>query len=196
MATQRILFVGVGGQGNLLCSRLLGEAAMAARIPVKVSEVHGMAQRGGVVESSVVMGDAISPIVSNNESDIIIGFEPVETLRALAKANSKTVVITSISKLPPFTVAIGAGDYPEVDGMLSLIEAKVGKLIAFDAMGLALKAENSLAVNMVMLGALFGAYDMPISIKRIKDAIAKFTKPAFLDSNLKAFDLGFEAGQD
>ena len=102
MKTKRIVFVGVGGQGNLLASRLLGEACLAAGIPAVVSEIHGMAQRGGIVESAIVMGDATSPIVSKGEADILIGFEPSETLRALNKCNKNTVVITNIHPLPPF----------------------------------------------------------------------------------------------
>ncbi len=198
MATTRIVFVGVGGQGNLLASRLIGEAAVAAGVPVQVSEIHGMAQRGGVVESSVIMGQAVSPIVSNGEADIIVGFEPAETLRALAKANKNTLVITSTSKLPPFTVAIGQGEYPEMDGMLELIREKVKRLIAFDAMEQAVAAKNPLAVNMVLLGALFGATKLPISKNRIKQAIkekTEKTKAAFVEANLKAFDLGLKAAK-
>jgi len=85
MEMRRLVFVGVGGQGNLLASRLLGEASLAAGIPAVVSEIHGMAQRGGIVESAVIMGGATSPIVSNGEADVLVGFEPMETLRALAK---------------------------------------------------------------------------------------------------------------
>ena len=157
METKRIVFVGVGGQGNLLASRLLGEAALASKVQVQVSEVHGMAQRGGVVESAVVMGRAVSPIVSSGEADVIVGFEPMETLRALNKANAKTLVITSTAKLPPFTVAIGQGSYPGVEKTLELIRAKVKKLIAFDALKEAQAAGNPLGVNIVLLGALCAA---------------------------------------
>ena len=115
METKRIVNVGVGGQGNLLASNLLGKAALDAGLPVMVSEIHGMAQRGGVVESAVILGEALSPIVSNGEADIVVGFEPVETLRALTKANKDTLVLTSTRPLPPFTVAIGQAAYPDVD---------------------------------------------------------------------------------
>lgn len=195
MAVVRIVFVGVGGQGNLLASKMLGEAAVAAGVPVQVSEVHGMAQRGGVVESSAILGKALSPIVADGEADIIVGFEPVETLRAMAKANKDTLVITSLSKLPPFTVAIGQGTYPETGDVLELIDSKVGKLIAFDAMDKAVEAKNPLAVNMVLLGALFGAAKLPISRPKVEEAIKKKTKKAFVDSNLLAFDLGFKAAR-
>jgi len=195
MATLRIVFVGVGGQGNLLTSRLLGEAALRAGVPVQVSEIHGMAQRGGVVESTVILGEALSPIVSPAQADVIVGFEPAETLRALDKANRKTLVITSTSKLPPFTVAIGQGQYPEMDNVLGLLKKKVRKVIAFDALEKAVEAGNVLAVNMVLLGALAGAAKLPFSRNRIEQAIRSETKKAFLETNLKAFELGFEAAR-
>ena len=91
----RLVFIGVGGQGNLLASRLLGEAALSLGIPAVVSEIHGMAQRGGIVESAVLMGEVTSPIVSNGEADVLIGFESMETLRALDKCNTTTLIITN-----------------------------------------------------------------------------------------------------
>jgi len=190
METKRIVFVGVGGQGNLLASRLLGEACLSAGIPVVVSEIHGMAQRGGIVESAVVMGDATSPIVSKGEADILIGFEPSETLRALNKCNKDTVVITNIHPLPPFTVAIGQGVYPDIDKSLDLIRDNVRSLIALDGDELAEKAGNPLSLNMVMLGALVGSKVIPLDEDILKETISKTTKQAFLESNLKAFDFG------
>ena len=132
METKRCVFVGVGGQGNLLASRLLGEAALSTGIPAVVSEIHGMAQRGGVVESAVLLGNVSSPIVSNGEADVLIGFEPLETARTLAKCNKTTLVITNTHPLPPFTVSVGQGKYPPVDEVLDLIDSKVGKLIALN----------------------------------------------------------------
>jgi indolepyruvate ferredoxin oxidoreductase beta subunit len=93
MQTKRLIIVAVGGQGNLLASKVLGEAALLAEIPVRMSEIHGMAQRGGVVESAVVFGDGDSTIISDAEADVLVGFEPSETLRALNKCNAGTVVI-------------------------------------------------------------------------------------------------------
>ena len=118
METRRCVFVGVGGQGNLLASRLLGEAALATGVPAVVSEIHGMAQRGGVVESAVLLGDVTSPIVSEAEADVLIGFEPLETMRALGKCNVDSLVITNTQPLPPFTVSVGQGVYPPVDEVL------------------------------------------------------------------------------
>ena len=193
MEIKRVVFIGVGGQGNLLASRLVGEACISADIPVVVSEIHGMAQRGGIVESAVVMGGATSPIVSNGEADVLVGFEPSETLRALNKCNKDTVVITNIRPLPPFTVAIGQGSYPDIDNALNLIRKKVRTLIAFDAEEMAERAGNPLSLNMVMLGALVGSNVTYLKEDILKDTITAKTKKAFLDSNLKAFDFGVAA---
>jgi indolepyruvate ferredoxin oxidoreductase, beta subunit len=193
METKRCIFVGVGGQGNLLASNLLGQAALSMGIPVVVSEIHGMAQRGGVVESAVLMGEVTSPIVSPGEADILVSFEPLETMRLLGKCHSKSLVISNSQPLPPFTVAAGQGKYPNVEEFLAKLPSRVGRVIAIRGNDLAQKAGNPLSLNMVMLGALFGAKGVPVTEEKMKETIAVSTKKAFLESNLKAFDLGKEA---
>ena len=195
METKRCVFVGVGGQGNLLASNLLGQAALSMGIPVVVSEIHGMAQRGGVVESAVLLGGAASPIVSNGEADVLVSFEPLETLRMLSKCNHKTLVITNAQPLPPFTVAVGQGKYPPVDETHNKVTKKVGKVVALQGNDLAEQAGNVLSLNMVMLGALIGTGAVGVNEEVMKKTIAGTTKKAFLDSNLKAFDLGKEVAQ-
>jgi len=195
METRRVVFVGVGGQGNLLASRLLGEASLSVGIPTVVSEIHGMAQRGGIVESAVLMGDVTSPIVSNGEADVLIGFEPVETLRTLGKCNKETIVITNTQPLPPFTVSVGQGTYPPLDEIMGLIRAKTKQVIALDGDALAAEAGNPLSLNMVMLGALIGSETIPIGAEAMKETISTSTKKAFLASNLKAFDLGMKGAK-
>jgi indolepyruvate ferredoxin oxidoreductase, beta subunit len=190
METKRLVFIGVGGQGNLLASRLLGEAALLMDIPTVVSEIHGMAQRGGIVESAVLLGDVSSPIVSSSEADVLIGFEPLETLRALGKCNKNTVVITNIHPLPPFTVAVGQGIYPPVEESLQLIREKAKKVIELDGNAIAEEVGNPLSLNMVMLGALIGSGTTPIGAEEMKKVLSTSTKKAFLESNLKAFDMG------
>jgi indolepyruvate ferredoxin oxidoreductase beta subunit len=193
METKRLIIVAVGGQGNLLASKVLGEAALLADIPVRMSEIHGMAQRGGVVESAVVFGDADSTIISDAEADVLLGFEPSETLRALNKCNADTVVITNTAPLPPFTVAIGKGTYPDIQELQELIRNKTARLIAFDAQTLAKQAGNIMSLNMVLLGSLIQTGIMPVSADDVKEAIRTTTKKAFVDINIKAFELGFEA---
>ena len=193
MQTKRLIIVAVGGQGNLLASKVLGEAALLADIPVRMSEIHGMAQRGGVVESAVVFGDADSTIISDAEADVLLGFEPSETLRALNKCNADTLVITNTAPLPPFTVAIGKGTYPDIQELQKLIRNKTARLIAFDAQTLAKQAGNIMSLNMVLLGSLIQTGIMPVSADDVKEAIRTSTKKAFVDINIKAFELGFEA---
>ncbi len=195
MNTTRIILVAVGGQGNLLASSVLGEAALLSQIPVRMSEIHGMAQRGGVVESAMVFGDAKSPVISDGEADVLVGFEPSETLRALKKCNNKSVVITNLEPLPPFTVAIGKGVYPDLNELQNLIRAKTAKLIAIDAVRLAREAGNELAVNMVLLGALIQTGKLPVKAETVKEVIRNKTKQAFVESNIKAFELGLFAAQ-
>ena len=191
MKTKRLVIVAVGGQGNLLASSVLGEAALLSDVPLNMSEIHGMAQRGGVVESALVFGGASSTIISDGEADLLVGFEPAETLRALPKCNANTVVITNLAPLMPFTVNIGKGVYPDLAELQKLIRAKTSKLIAFNAAALAKEAGNVLAVNMVLLGALTQTAILPFDADTVKEAMRRKTKKAFLESNLKAFDLGY-----
>ncbi|MBC8461967.1 MAG: 2-oxoacid:acceptor oxidoreductase family protein, partial [Deltaproteobacteria bacterium] len=146
-------------------------------------------------ESAVLMGDVTSPIVSNGEADVLIGFEPVETLRILGKCNKETIVITNTHPLPPFTVSVGQGTYPPLDEIMGLIRAKAKQVIALDGDALAAEAGNSLSLNMVMLGALIGSEAIPIGAEAMKETISTSTKKAFLESNLKAFDLGMKGAK-
>jgi indolepyruvate ferredoxin oxidoreductase, beta subunit len=195
MDTIRLIIVAVGGQGNLLASKVLGEAALLAGVPVRMSEIHGMAQRGGVVESAIVLGAAQSNIISDGEADILLGFEPAETLRALGKCNRNTVVITNMAPVPPFTVAIGKGVYPDLGRMPSLIQNKVKRLIAFDALAAAKAAGHVMTLNMVLLGALIQTGLLPIAPDQVKEAIGTKTKADSAVMNIKAFDLGFAAAE-
>ncbi len=195
MDTTRLIIVAVGGQGNLLTTRVIGEAALLSGIPVRMSEIHGMAQRGGVVESAVVFGDAQSTTIADGEADVLVGFEPSETLRAINKCNLNTVVITNLATLPPFTVTLGKSVYPDLNELQDLIRAKTGNLIAFDAAALAKEAGNVMSVNMVLLGSLIQTDILPLSANNVKEAIKTTTKKAFVESNLKAFELGFTAAK-
>lgn len=195
MTTKRLIIVAVGGQGNLLASKVLGEAALISGIPVRMSEIHGMAQRGGVVESAIVFGDAKSTIISDGEADLLVGFEPSETVRALGRCNSGTQVITNLYPIQPFTVAIGKGVYPEIDEMKRLIEEKAAGLIAFDGMKLAKEAGSPMTLNIVMVGALIQSGVLDIPRESVEKAISLRTKLAFVEMNLKAFELGFDAAE-
>jgi indolepyruvate ferredoxin oxidoreductase beta subunit len=160
-----------------------------------MSEIHGMAQRGGVVESAIVFGDAKSTIIADGEADILVGFEPSETLRALNKCTENTVVVTNLAPVPPFTVAIGRGVYPDVERVIDLIKEKTSRLIALDATALAREAGNVLAINMVLLGAMVQTGIIPIGADAVRETIQTKTREAFVETNLKAFDLGYQQAE-
>ncbi len=191
MDTNRLIIVAVGGQGNLLASKVLGEAALLSDVPMRMSEIHGMAQRGGIVESSIVFGDAASPLITDGEADTLLGFEPSETLRALPRCSKNTKVVTNTAPLPPFTVAIGQGVYPEIEEMKKIIKQETASLVAFDAMKLAKEAGSPLTMNIVLLGALLKSGGVPFTKDIMEQAIKRVTKPAFTEMNLKAFNLGY-----
>jgi indolepyruvate ferredoxin oxidoreductase beta subunit len=188
----RIFFTGVGGQGTLLATRILGEAALLADVQVVVSEIHGMAQRGGVVESAVLLGALRSPTIADGEADILMGFEPLETVRALRKCSEQSLVISSTSPIVPFTVASGRARYPEVADMMESVARRVARLVAFDARALARRAGAELAINTVLLGTLMRYGNLPFERDVVERAIRLRTKGPLLEVNLKAFELGYE----
>jgi indolepyruvate ferredoxin oxidoreductase beta subunit len=189
----RIFLTGVGGQGTLLASRLLGEAALVAGMNPLVSETHGMAQRGGVVVSTVVMGELQSPLISPGEADVLLGFEALEAFRALDRCHARSLVIANTAAIVPYPVSIGKSSYPEVGRLLELMATKVGGLLAFDAGDLARQAGSPLAVNMVLLGALGFTNILPFPEEDILSLIKTRTNPKFLEANLAAFRMGQEA---
>jgi indolepyruvate ferredoxin oxidoreductase beta subunit len=195
MNTTRIMIVAVGGQGNILTARVLGETAAAAGIAPRMSEFHGMAQRGGVVESMVLLGEGSGCCIADGEADVLLGFEPSETIRAARKCGAHSTIITNTAPQPPFTVAMGQDSYPDIHAALTLLAGRVKRLIAFDAASLAARAGSPLSMNMVMSGALAqsGAAGVPADLFR--KTIGEKTKPAFAAINLKAFDLGMRAAE-
>ncbi len=190
MDTKKILFTGVGGQGTLLASRLLGQAAMAAGMDVRVSEVHGMAQRGGVVESTVMLGGLKSPIISQGEADVLVSFEPLETIRALNRCSKESVIVTNTTAIVPLTVKLGQAEYPDVDYWLDFMKSNYRRVCALDADELAKESGTKKAVNVVLLGVLMGLGELPVSSEMLMDTIKRQVKPKFVDANLKAFELG------
>ena len=191
MDSYRIFLTGVGGQGTLLATMVLAEAAVCAGHHVVASEVHGMAQRGGVVESAVMIGDITSPIISDGEADVLLGFEPVETYRAMRKCSADSVVVSNSVRVTPYTVAIGKNAYPDIDKLFSFIQSRVKRLITLDAQDLARQAGSALSANVVMLGALASSGALPVPREAFEETIRTKTKAKFVEANLRAFDLGF-----
>ncbi len=191
MEKKRILAVGVGGQGILLFSRILGEVALRAGVPVAMSEVHGMAQRGGVVETNIVLGAIRSPLISQGEADVLVGFEPVETLRALGRTNQKTVIVSSTDPVIPQIVKDGLATYPDLAEPLTRLKETFDRVYLFAGEKLAKEAGTARALNVVALGALAGTGLLPFAKEDFLNAIKTLVKPRFVEANLKAFEAGF-----
>ena len=187
MSTKNIMIVGVGGQGTLLASRILGNAVIRKGYDVKVSEVHGMSQRGGSVVTYVKFGDAVhSPIIDKGEADIILAFECLEAYRALPWLKKGGKMIVNDQMINPMPVITGAADYPA--DILTKLGVAVD-LTAVDALSLAQKAGNAKAVNVVLIGVM--AKNTEIPYEEWVETIKATVPPKFLEANLKAFDLGY-----
>lgn len=182
-----IMIVGVGGQGTLLASRILGNTVIRRGYDVKVSEVHGMSQRGGSVVTYVKYGEKVySPCIDKGEADIILAFELLEAARALPFLKKDGKIIVNTQQINPMSVITGAMEYPvELDKKLES-KANITKL---NAVELATKAGNIKSVNVVLIGVLAKESDIPYEewIKSINETVP----PKFLDVNLKAFELGY-----
>ncbi|MBX6423300.1 indolepyruvate oxidoreductase subunit beta [Thermosulfurimonas sp. F29] len=189
----RILAVGVGGQGILLFSRVLGEAALREGYPVAMSEVHGMAQRGGVVETNIVVGAVRSPYISPGEADVLVALEPVEALRALSRCRKEATAIVSTDPVVPQIVKDGLATYPELPPLLQRLRGVLPRVYLLSGEELAQEAGSTRALNVVLLGALAATGVLPFGREAFLAALKKAVKPAYLDLNLRAFDLGWRA---
>ena len=188
-AVKKIMIVGVGGQGTLLASRILGNTVINEGYDVKVSEVHGMSQRGGSVVTYVKYGEKVySPIIDKGEADVILAFELLEAYRALPFLKKGGKMIVNTQKVDPMPVIIGASEYPkDIESKLS----SVADTVAIDALSLAREAGNAKAVNVVLMGVLAKTSEIPYEnwVETIKTTVP----PKFLDINLKAFELGYNS---
>lgn len=189
-----VQIVGVGGQGVLLASMVLGNAAMEMGYKVAMSEVHGMAQRGGSVLSTLRFGDdVISPLEATGCADMIMGFEPAETCRNLPLGNRDTVVLMNIDPVLPSAVAAGLEEYPDIEDLKKAVLDVNGNLITIDATSLAIQAGKAVAANAVMIGAVAAVKGFPIPKDVLLEALRKQVPPKFLDLNVKAFEMGYQA---
>jgi len=187
MITKNIMIVGVGGQGTLLTSRILGGIVIKAGYEVKLSEVHGMAQRGGSVVTYVRYGDEVAePIVEEGQVDILISFERLEALRYLHFLKKEGVIIVNDWRIDPITVVTGVASYPE--GILETI-AKTHTLYTINAMEEAVKLGNSRVFNIIVLG--LAAKHMDFSEKDWLQVIEETVPPKTIEMNKAAFKLGF-----
>ena len=189
--TKNIMIVGVGGQGTLLASKMLGYVLLQQRYDVKVSEVHGMSQRGGSVVTYVRYGKKVySPVIDKGEADVIISFEKLEAARWLEFLKKDGTIITNTQEVEPMPVITGAAAYPE--NLIEKMQAAGAKVDAKDFLSIAQEAGSAKAVNIALMGRL-STYFPEISDEQWQDAIEKIVPPKFLDLNRRAFEAGRNA---
>ncbi len=187
--TKNVMIVGVGGQGTLLTSRIIGKTALAAGLDVKISEVHGMAQRGGSVVTFVRFGDKVcEPVVEEGQADVIISFERLEALRYAHFLKKDGILVVNDTRIDPMTVVIGAKEYPE--NILENLK-NTHPVYSIDGGSAALELGNSKVLNSVVLGfaAKFIGFEKELWLDTVKATVP----PKTVDINLKAFELGYES---
>ena len=187
MKTKNVMIVGVGGQGSLLASKLLGYLLLSQGYDVKVSEVHGMSQRGGSVVTYVRYGEQVySPVIDRGEADFIVSFEVLEAARWMPYLKEGGVIVTNTQQIDPMPVITGAAEYP-ADLVKKMKDLGV-KVDALDCLKLAEEAGSSKAVNIVLLGRLSHYFDIPE--EAWDEELAAVVPARFLEMNRKAFTLG------
>ena len=190
METKNIMIVGVGGQGSLLASKLLGHLLMEQGYDVKVSEVHGMSQRGGSVVTYVRYGDRVnSPVIDRGEADFIVSFELLEAARWLGYLKPDGQIVTNTQQIDPMPVITGAAQYPE--NLVEKMKATGAKVDALDCLALAEEAGSPKAVNIVLMGRLSHYFALPQ--EAWMRSLEAMVPPKFLELNKKAFELGKNA---
>lgn len=190
MEAKNIMIVGVGGQGSLLASKLLGHMLLEQGFDVKVSEVHGMSQRGGSVVTYVRCSDKVdSPVIDRGEADFIVSFELLEAARWMNFLKPGGRIVTSTQQIDPMPVVIGAAEYPE--NLLEKMKAAGAEVDALDCLALARRAGSDKAVNLVLMGRLSHYFRMPD--EAWQKSIEAVVPPKFLELNRRAFELGRNA---
>jgi indolepyruvate ferredoxin oxidoreductase beta subunit len=188
-----IVLAGVGGQGVLLAAEILGTAAIKEGLNVRVSEIHGMAQRGGALVSNVRIGEKVSaPTVLEGRADVLLGFEPLETLRNLKFVSEKTLVVMSDETIPPTELAAKMMKYPSLEENVEKIHRFTKNVIIVEAAKLAREAGSILTRNTVLIGALAATGKIPFKTESLMEASRELVPAKYLDVNVKAFELGYE----
>lgn len=191
-----ILITGVGGQGVILMSELLGNAAVSDGLNVRGSEVLGMAVRGGSVISTIRVGSEVyGPLIPMGKCDILIGIEPSEALRNITYLSPSSLVILNMAKVVPTSVFIGESSYPSLEEIVEKLSQIAIRVIRLKAAQIAEEAGSVMAANIVMLGALFGTGQLPIKIETTKEQIRARFSAKLAPVNIKAFDLGYQTCQ-
>jgi len=193
MTECNVVLAGVGGQGTLLAAEILGVAAVIDGLNVRVSEIHGMAQRGGAVTSSVRMGDDVaSPTVMEGQADVLIGFEPLETLRNLKYASEKTLVIMSDERIPPTELSAKNKPYPTTREIVAKINGFTRNVKIIETERLAKEAGSLLTRNVVLVGASVAFGRLPVKKESVVQALRELVPAKHVEINAKAFSLGYD----
>lgn len=189
-----VVISGVGGQGILTAEHLLAHTALRKGYKVRAGEIHGLAQRFGSVVAFVRFGDSIyGGSVPDGMGDLILGFEPVETMRYIRFVKDGGVAIVNSKKIPPVQVSMGIYEYPSWEDIKSWLNDRNIKLVAIPAEDLAIKAGSALAINTVMVGAAIRLELLPFSMDDIKETIVDIFNPKLHELNFKALKLGYNA---
>lgn len=191
MNPYNIYISGVGGQGIIKTSIIMGEAAMKSNQPVVVGEIHGMSQRGGVVSTQMKIGDSHSPLIEEGKANLLLAFEPLESLRAINMINKHSYVVMNTAPIYPFNIRQSEHPYPELAIIMDQLQSHAQKVIALDADGIAKKVGHILAVNMVMLGAAAAVPDFPLDKETILESMKNNLPEKSIPINLEAFEEGF-----
>ncbi|MDR3063531.1 MAG: indolepyruvate oxidoreductase subunit beta [Methanobrevibacter sp.] len=190
-----IYVCGVGGQGIIKTSTILAEAGMKEGYNVVTSEIHGMSQRGGVVSTEIKIGEYKSSIIENNNADIILSFEPIETIRGLNKGNKNTKLIFNTTPLIPPNINSQEKDYPQIDNVINILKRNYPNSYPIDGNKLATESGNILSLNMVLLGATIASNNFPLTRETVIEVMKENLNEKFHEMNLKAINLGYNAMQ-
>ncbi|MFO7967155.1 MAG: indolepyruvate ferredoxin oxidoreductase subunit beta [Archaeoglobaceae archaeon] len=188
-----VLLVGVGGQGILTSAMILGEAALNADINVLGAETHGMAQRGGSVEVHIRMGNVYSPLIPVGGADTIVSLEPVEALRFSRYAKEGTKVVLNTRSIVPLSASMEGLEYPSIKEITETLEDIGCKVYPFDATAIAERVARAQASNVVLLGALSSAVELPFDIRSLESGLKSVLPEKLHKMNIKALKSGYEA---
>jgi indolepyruvate ferredoxin oxidoreductase, beta subunit len=189
-----LIFTGVGGQGVVVLSDIFCEAAILDGFDVAKAEIHGMAQRGGSINAHVRVGDKVlSPLIERGKSDVVVGFEVLETARALSMLKPNGAVVVNTKYIPPSGMLQGSGKPLKAEPLLELIREKAAKVYEVDGIALASKLGNLMVVNTILLGAVSALPGIPVKQESFHQAIANRLKEKYIKLNLQAFQIGRES---
>ena len=190
--TYKIFVTGVGGQGIIRVSNVIGEAAMKKGLNAVMSELHGMAERGGIVTSEMKIGNAYSALIEKGDADLLLALEPAEALRSLEKVGPDTTAIVNSAPIIPFTVSLGISSYPEVSQIIAELKDRILNLFVLDALELARRAGDVISLNIVMLGAAAAIPGFPVEKELLLASMRQALPASTIEANSAAFESGYE----